>query len=117
MSNLDIVERLTFLQDAIGIGKGEVIIGQIVLDLLDFAEDQCYADDIDAYYLFPEFEEEKSAHRELKEKMEFFYYCFQAKMEINPSEVRRYLEDWIADHKKAAECASSWSGDGTIPLK
>jgi len=117
MSNLDIVERLTFLQDAIGIGKGEVIIGQIVVDLLDFAEDQCYADDIGACYLFPEFEEDKSAHRELREKMEFFYYCFQAKMEIDPSEVRHYLEEWIAGYKKTAEYASSWSGDGAIPLK
>ena len=107
MSNLDIVERLTFLQDAIGIGKGEVIIGQIVVDLLGFAEDQCYADDIGAYYLFAEFEEDKSAHRELREKMEFFYYCSQAEMEIDPSEVRHYLEEWIAGYKKAADFASS----------
>jgi len=105
--SVDIVERLTFLQDAIGIGKGDVIIGQIVFDLLEFAEDKCYADDIGADYLFPEFEEDKSAHRELREKMEFFYYCFQARMEIDPSEVHHFLAKWIADYKKAADYASS----------
>lgn len=103
--NIDLSERLAFLQDAISIGKGEVIVGQIIFDFLDYAEAQCYLDENGTFYLFPEYEEEKIAHCELKEKMNYYYYCLQLQFKINPFEVYDYLENWIEYNMKSIKCA------------
>lgn len=94
-SRIDLFERLDFLQDAIGLGKGEIIVGQVVYDLLEYAEDRCYVDDNATDYLFPEFERQKCAHFKLKEKMEYYYFCVQVHAPINPIDVCDYLEQWI----------------------
>jgi len=96
--NIDLMERLAFLQEAIRIGKGQIIVGQIINDLLDYAQE--HFDQEEDYlqpYLYAEYEEHKASHRAFREKFEYFYYRFQMGTEIDASEVVDFLQGWKKD--------------------
>jgi hemerythrin len=98
IQNIDLMERLAFLQEAIRIGKGQVIVGQIINDLLDYAQEHFgQEEDYLQPYLYAEYEEHKVSHREFREKVEYFYYCFQMGAEIDAAEVADFLQGWIKD--------------------
>lgn len=96
--NIDLLERSAFLQEAIRIGKGQVIVGQIINDLLDYAQEHFgLEEDHLQPYLYAEYEEHKVSHREFREKFECFYYRFQMGSYIDAVEVAEFLRGWIGD--------------------
>jgi hypothetical protein len=94
--DIDLLERLDFLQDAISIGKGQEIVGQIIYDLMDYAQDNLNLDEpCLQLWLFNEFEEYKIFHNEFKDKIEYYYFYLQMGVEIDAVEVASFLREWI----------------------
>jgi hypothetical protein len=119
--DIDIMERFAFLLDAVNTGKGEVVVGQVIYDLHDYAQDLCNIDeDIFSNYIFPDYGHQKQANCCFKETMEDYYKKILMKKEIEPTKIVEFLKNWIAD--QFSNCGyfepspSSYSSSSSIAI-
>jgi hypothetical protein len=96
IQRIDIQERLSFLQYAMKLGQGDCILGQILVDMDDYAyerfgdeEDQCCP------CLFPADEKERYAQRQFLGKIAGFLARYKKGLRVSPLELSNFLEDWI----------------------
>jgi hemerythrin len=97
IQKIDIKERLEFLKDAISMGQGRAIVGQILFDLVDYSLERFnFEEDRYSRYLFPEEEEKNSAYQQFRQVIGNYYDCFNKGLSVSPFEIVDYLDTWLA---------------------
>ena len=89
-------ERLTFLQFAISKGEGYPIMGQILLDLLDYANERQYKNEgsiINGTPVNLDFIDLANQH--LLRTIKHYQSEYLSAGRVNPTELAEYLECWI----------------------
>ncbi|HTX73072.1 MAG TPA: bacteriohemerythrin [Rectinemataceae bacterium] len=94
-----ILERLDFLDQAIREGQGEVVIGQILTDLTEYAREHFRTEE--RYFEqcgYPKRDSHHQEHDRFIHDIGELYEAFDSGKTVSPDEVYAYLRNWIEQH-------------------